>query len=149
MEKGILLMKRDTAIQLMSLLKAKTQLERFSYEDIRQQNLTALQKASSLRKQATAKPEHQPADSKATLYQHNENHISRLLSSSRIEKQRADSMIDTMIERRNKVQAALQRELALKEMAARLEEEHRKKRNKQEEGQHEHLRAIKPAKPPS
>ncbi len=139
-------MKQETVNHLASLMKTKTQLERFNYEEVKQRNLDALQNAAALRKEALTRPEIPPSESGAMLFQQHEKHVTRLLEDAKLKKQYADSLIDVMGQRRQMVKIALQREIALKDMARKLEEEHRKSRNKREEAQHEHVRSMKSLK---
>jgi len=138
--------KQKTISRLVSLMKTKTQLERFNYEEVKQRNLAALQNAATLRKEALTMPEILPSESGAMIFKQHEKHVTRLLETAKLKKQYADSLIDVMGERRQMVKAALQREMALKEMARKLEEERRQSRNKREEAQHEHVRSMKSLK---
>ena len=139
-------MNRKTASQLTLLLKAKTQLERFQYEDIKKQHSAAIQNAAALHEEAIRSSPVEHKDGNAAVYQLNEKHVSHLLKNSKTEQSRADSMLDALNENLSNVKNALQRELALKEMSKKLETEYRAIRNKQEESQHEHVRSLKPIK---
>ena len=136
-------MKQETVRRLVSLMKTKTQLERFNYEEVKHRNQAALQNADALRKEAMATHQIQPSESGAMLYQQHEKHVTRLFANAKSEKQYADSLIDLMGERRVKVKAALQREIALEEVKKRLDNEYRQSRNKREETQHELVRSMK------
>jgi len=135
--------KQETVHKLASLMKTKTQLERFQYEEVKQHNMSALQEAAKLRGQALTMPQAMPENSGAMVFQQHEKNVTRLLDHAKSKKQYADSLVDLMDERRQMVKAALQREIALEEIANRLKEEQRISRNKREEAQHEHVRSMK------
>lgn len=138
-------MKRKIAKQLLPLLKAKTQIERYAYEEIAAENQRARDQAEALRAEAMAARNDQATELMAGYYAQNEKHMDRALDHSRIQDERAENLVGPMNAKRKDVQSSFQRELALKKITAALDEEHRKDKNKAEERQHEMIRALRGA----
>ena len=135
-------MKRKTANQLSPLLKAKTQIERYAFEEIKAEKKRALDRARDLQSAALAAREDPNSDVMAGYFTQNEKHITHALARSKSELERAESMAEPLAQKRKVLQSALQKELALKKIAAALDVSHRKARNKTEERQHELIRAL-------
>ena len=135
-------MKPNDAAQLLSLMKAKTQVEQIAFENIKRRQALTLEKAAQLRQEAKAPSNAEPGEFSADFYRQGAAHVTRLLENAKEHEQKAEMMTEDLNTSRNRLEKALQRELALENLADRFAAEARRETNKAEEGQHELVRTV-------
>lgn len=142
-------MKRGKLGKLLPLIKAKTQLEKFVFEQIRCEQDSLLQRAAMLRKTAMQPMVAGRAEkSSVSFLAHGERHASQRLGQARMARLDADKLSDAAAAQRDKVVIALQREHALAQLALSFEKQQRTAQNKREEGRHEGLQIVRALEPP-
>ncbi len=134
-------MKQSDAIELLSLMKAKTQVEQVTFESLKRRHAAILRTANELRERANVSAMAQPGEFTVSFYKQNEKHVTRLLDAAKDNEELAKALMPDLTVARKRLEHALQKELALENLSDRFNFQARRNANKTEERQQELFRA--------
>ncbi len=134
-------MKQSDAVQLLSLMEAKTQVEQVTFDGLKRRQSAMLDAAADLRRRANISAKAQPGEFTVDFYRQNEKHVMRLLEAAKKQEQLASELIPEMNKARKRLENALQKELALENLSDRFKAHARQEANKTEERQQELFRS--------
>lgn len=136
-------MKPGDAEDLLSLMKAKTQAEQYAYEGLKRQHAIVRERSAQLRKEATTPPTTEPGEFSADFYKQDAARVAHLLAQAKRFQQQAEELEGELTVKRQRLEKALQRELALAKLIEAFQIKARKDFNKNEESQHELVRTVR------
>jgi len=142
-------MKQSDAVQLFSLMKAKTQVEQVAFDGIKRRHSAMLKAASDLRKRAKISAKAQPGEFTIDFYRLNEKHVMGLLNAAKEQEKMAATLVPDLTLARRRLEKALQKELALENLSNRFKAHARQEANKTEERQQELFRSGDTTNQPS
>ena len=142
-------MKHSDAIQLLSLMKAKTQVEQVAFDSLKRRHEASLRVAAEFRNRAKEAAKAQPGEFNVNFYRQNEKHVIRLIDAAKEQEQLAAALMPDLTIARKRLENALQKELALENLSDRFKIHARKEVNKTEERQQELFRSGQASGPAS
>lgn len=137
-------MKQNEAQQLLSLMAAKTEIEQYAYGDLKRREAALHDLADMLRRQATVCGKH-AGETAASVMKQDAARTVHMMERAKECEDKAREMAPELYESRQRLEQALQRELAIKKLSTVLADKARKKAEAAEESQRELLRTVKAA----
>ncbi len=137
-------MKHSDAKQLLSLMKAKTQVEQVAFDSLKRRQSAMLDQAADLRRRANTSAKAQPGEFSVDFYRQNEKHILRLLEAAKDQEKLAATLTPALTDARQRLEIALQKELAMENLNDGFKAQARQGANKSEERQQELFRTGQP-----
>ncbi len=134
-------MKPKTAEQLLALMKAKTRIQKYAFEDAKRQSEEKFERADALRKAALSLPaseETSPADLMNAA-----RFSGTRLAEARKARIEAANMTPLIEKRRRQIHQALKRELGMAGLSSRIETAARKAEAGAEEDRLESVRSLR------
>ena len=138
-------MKQSEAQQLLSLMAAKTEIEQYAYGGLKRREAALYDLADMLRQQAKVCDESPNEYTAASAIKQDAARTVHMMERAKECESKAREMTPALFEARQRLERALQREMAIKKLSAALAQKARKKAEDAEEGQRELLRTVKAA----
>ncbi len=143
MEEAVFVMKKHELEKLLTIMKAKTQIERIEYANMKAHQDYILKEAQQLRENASESRAVTADIPSAAFIKNQERFLNKSLDHANKKEVIASTLDPAVLSRRQKLENALQKELVIESLSLKAREEARKEHLATEEKQREFVHNLR------